>query len=46
MLRKVKDGFVSSEHDVKKHFFHGVEMRCLKSNLFEKMEIYKFDEIS
>ena len=27
-------------------FFLGVEMKRLKSNVFEKMEIYKFDEIS
>ena len=46
MLRKVEDGFVSSEHDVKRYFFRGVEMRCLKSSVFEKMEINKFDEIS
>ena len=45
-LREVEDGFVRSEHDVKGYFFHGVEMKRLKSSLFEKMEIYKFDEIS
>jgi len=44
-LREVKDGFVSSEHNVKGHFFRGVEKRPLKSSLFWKMEIYKFDEI-
>jgi len=26
--REVEDGFVSNEHDVKGHFFRGVEMRC------------------
>jgi len=46
MLRKVEDGFVSSEYDVKRHFFRGVEMRCLKSSVFGKMEINKFDEVS
>ena len=44
-LREVKDSFVSSEHNVKGHFFRGVEKRPLKSSLFWKMEIYKFDEI-
>ena len=35
-LREVGDGYVSSEHDVKGHFF----------SVFVKMKIYKFDEIS
>ena len=46
MLREVKDDFVSREHNVKGHFFRGVEMRRLKSSVFGKMEIYKFEEIS
>ena len=46
MLREVEDGFVSSEHNMKGHFFRGVEMRCLKSKVFRKMEIYKFVEIT
>ena len=45
-LKEVEDGFVSNEHDVKGHFFHGVKIRHLKNNVFEKMEIYKFDDIS
>ena len=44
-LREVEDGFIRSEHYVKGYFFHGVEMRCLKSNVFRNMEIFKFDEI-
>ena len=31
---------------MKGQFFHGVEMRHLKSNVFGKLEICKFDEIS
>jgi len=46
MLREVEDDFVSREHNVKGHFIRGVEMRCLKSSVFGKMEIYKFDEIT
>ena len=45
-LGEVEDGFVSNEYDVEGHFFRGVEMRCLKSSVFRKMEIYKFEEIS
>ena len=45
-LREIEDDFVSSEHYVKGYFFHGVEMRCLNSSVFGKLEIYKFDEVS
>ena len=46
MLREVEDGFVSSEHNMKGHFFRGVEMRRSKNKVFRKMEIYKFVEIT
>jgi len=45
-LREVEDDFVSSEHDVKGHFFRGVTMRYLNNNAFEKMKIYEFDGIN
>ena len=46
MLREVEDDFVSREHNLKGHYFRGVEMRRLKNSVFRKMEIYKFDEIT
>ena len=33
-LREVEDGFLSNQHDVKGHFFRGVDIRCLKSSAF------------
>ena len=45
-LGEVEEGFISDEHDVKGHFFRGVEIKCLKSCVFGKMEIYKFEKIS
>ena len=46
MLREVEDCFVSNKHNMKGHFFRCVEMRCLKTRVFRKMEIYKFVEIT
>jgi len=45
-LGEVEEDFDSNEYDVQGHFFCGVMMRCLKSNVFGKIEIYKFEETS
>jgi len=37
-LTKVEDGLVSCEHNVKGHFFRGMEMRRLKSSVFGKFD--------
>ena len=36
-LKEVEDGSVSNEHDVKGHFFHGVEIRHLKNSVFGRI---------